>query len=108
MWVACSRSRWALGFPGKEDTEPNQASRWPKSSLCLQAPSAPALAVALHGEGTRMGRASWDPEGLAASSVLSITHVSGREGEDSAAFNLKESASYEWWVGLRREKYTFP
>lgn len=44
------RSRWAPGL-GREDTEPNQASRWPKPSLCPQAPGAPALAAALHGEG---------------------------------------------------------
>lgn len=41
-----------------------------------------------------MGRASWDPEGLAASSVLFVTLVSGREqvrdGEGITAFNWKE------------------
>lgn len=42
-------------LPGREDTEPNQASRRPKSSPCLQAPGAPALAAALHGEGARGG-----------------------------------------------------
>lgn len=42
-------------LPGREDTEPNQAFRWPKSSLCPQAPSSPALAAALHGEGALGG-----------------------------------------------------
>lgn len=108
VWVACSRSRWVPGFPGREDTEPKQPSRWPKSSLCPQAPGAPALAAALHGKGAWRGLPG-TPRGWQRP-LLSMSRVSGRvrRGRVSAAIKLKESATYEWWVGLRREKPAFP
>lgn len=93
MWVACSRSRWAPGFPGREDRA-EAGLRRPTPSLCPQASGAPALAAAHMGKGR--GEGFLGPRG-AGSDVCPFhdpcVWESEKRGEDSAAFALKESAT---------------